>query len=69
MQPHRQRCFIVAERLGKFLHEVEALPVQEINEWFVFWDLGKLEKQIKDKSMTDDERSAAIIKGFGLSSK
>jgi len=44
----------------------ESISVKEFNEWFVFFDLAEHEKRIKDKEMSNDERSEKIKGLFGL---
>ncbi|MEB4590498.1 hypothetical protein VSS37_05865 [Candidatus Thiothrix sp. Deng01] len=40
------------------------VTVAEVEEWFVFANLEMWDKKLKEKAMTDDQRSAAITAQF-----
>ncbi len=35
--------FALADRLGKHVHEIEALPVETFREWMIFFKIRKQE--------------------------
>ena len=68
LRPSRMFYFRLAEKLGKTVKELlESMDSREISEWAAYERTQDDEwrEEHRQKQMTDEERSAAILKMFG----